>query len=464
MPSFIFRRFAIVVVAAVAWMASPTILCAADADTNDAEAPQPLTIGSPAPALDVEHWISDGEGRFEPITDFESDRVYVVEFWATWCGPCIASMPHLVELQKEFADRQVQVISISDEDMETVDAFLKRPYTARKAAATKTAEADDDGDEDGGEDEKKEVAATVEPSTYGELTSAYCLTTDPDRSVFTSYMKAAAQNGIPTSFIVGKSGLVEWIGHPMRMDEPLLQVVDGTWDRDEFAEEFKREQMFDLMIASIMKKYRAGEMELALEEIEAGIVAAGDDAKSISRLQIYEEQLRMMMIKKKIAADDFAEAKRLLEIHSANMNDQTVNSVLTDLMKRHVQKSNYDEAANVLADIQGRSTSTPSTLNQIAWEIYELKLEDDQIPDSFLDAAVDMVNQSLEAEPNNGSMLDTLAHLEHVRGNLDRAIEVQTKAIANADNPSPGMAEFLKQIQAEKMDESADESADKTAE
>ena len=38
--------------------------------------------------------------------------IMVVEFWATWCGPCRTSIPHLIELQKKFKD--VMFVGISD--------------------------------------------------------------------------------------------------------------------------------------------------------------------------------------------------------------------------------------------------------------------------------------------------------------------------------------------------------------
>ena len=141
-------------------------------------------IGSEAPSIEISNWVSNGDGKFEEITDFKSGNVYVVEFWATWCPPCIAAMPHISELQTKFEDKGVQIISVSDESLAKVEKFLEKKVRGK----------DDE--------------------TYGELTANYCLTCDKDRSVHTSYLRAAGETGIPTAFIVGKTGEIEWIGHP----------------------------------------------------------------------------------------------------------------------------------------------------------------------------------------------------------------------------------------------------------
>ena len=61
-----------------------------------------LKIGSEAPDLAIEHWLQDGNGFFKPVTQFEKGKVYVVEFWATWCPACISSLPTFQRLTQKI--------------------------------------------------------------------------------------------------------------------------------------------------------------------------------------------------------------------------------------------------------------------------------------------------------------------------------------------------------------------------
>ena len=74
-------------------------------------------LNESAPELIVEKWLSDApetEGKF-----------VLIDFWATWCGPCRAAIPHMNEFSKKFSDDLV-VIGLSDEKEDTV-AAMKEP-------------------------------------------------------------------------------------------------------------------------------------------------------------------------------------------------------------------------------------------------------------------------------------------------------------------------------------------------
>lgn len=344
-----------------------------------------LTIGSKAPALDVEHWVQNGNGKFKPVTKFESGKVYVVEFWATWCGPCIASMPHLAETQKEYAEKGVQLISISDEDLETVETFLKREIA-------------------GGEQSKDE------PKTYRDLTSAYCLTTDPDGSSQKDYMEAAKQNGIPTAFIVGKKGEIEWIGHPMEMDEPLKSVVEDKWDRAAYIAEFKAAQEAQIQMQKLFGLLNGGKMDEALKMLDELIEKTG---KGQNKTQFQMIKLQVML----------------------------------------QQEDKKEEVAAFAKTVLDSAAEDPMMINQLCWAFVEMteagRLDNTELLKNALTATAAAAEKA-EAE-SKGAILDTLAHLYHLTGDLDKAIETQKKAVEAAGEEMKAELEaYLKKLEEEK--------------
>ena len=340
---------------------------------------QDLSVGDKAPAIDIEHWVSDGNGRFGKVSEFEEGNVYVVEFWATWCGPCIASMPHIVEVQNKYAESGVQVISVSDEDLETVEEFLGKDVR--------------------GED-----------MTYAELTSAYCLTTDPDESVYEDYMLAAGQNGIPTAFIVGKSGEVEWIGHPMEMDEPLDMIVSDSWDREEW-----------------MKK------QAAAEEAQAAIMNL------------------IQKIGPMVNEGEFEEALDVLDEEMAGTDNEELKGILKQVRFSILMESGGEELVGAFNEMVEENKEDAMMLNQISWAIVEKHMAGGEVSDDMINAATAAAELAVEQEPEDGAILDTLAHLLHMQGNLDRAIEVQEKAVEYAgDEFGSDLSDYLDELKAEK--------------
>ena len=208
--------------AALALCAGSTAYAQDYAPTEDAKVQdaKKRKMGDTAPPIDIAHWI-----KGKKIDEFETGKVYVVEFWATWCSPCRASMPHLSKLQEQYTDYDVTFIGVSDEDLQTVISFLFK-------------------------EDKKDGKINNDRTQY-------TLTTDPDESVKNDYFRAAGQTGIPSAFIIGKDTKVEWIGHPMEMDEPLEAVVKDTWDRDAFKIKFQDDRRAQEILMKRQKQFAA---------------------------------------------------------------------------------------------------------------------------------------------------------------------------------------------------------------
>ncbi len=348
-----------------------------------------LTIGSPAPALDVEYWLNKDQDKFPPLKKFEAGKVYVVEFWATWCGPCVASMPHLAELQTKLAGKGVRIISISDEDLETVEKFLEREV--RQTVDTKP-------------------DAKVE--TYGELTSAYNLTTDPDQSSYHDYMEAAAQNGIPTAFIVGKDAKIEWIGHPMEMEGPLDAVIDGKWDRTAFAAELKAQQEAEMTMQDIYASLQKRDFEAAVKKIDAAVAAKPDDVT-----------LGMLKFQVLIASEK------------------------------------ADAAAEQLHKLFQGAGDKPEVVNMIAWNIYEMASQGRIAKGALVDHALAATEKALAktAGEDKASMFDTMDHLQIINDNLHKAIELETTAVKlSGDRDREFIEGFLKELKELKADQAGE--------
>jgi thiol-disulfide isomerase/thioredoxin len=197
---------------------------------------QGLRIGDPAPKLEVKFFV-----KGEPVKAFEPGKNYVVEFWATWCGPCIVSIPHLTELQKKYPD--VTFIGVSIE----AKYDLVKPFVDKKGEAMS-------------------YRVAVDDVPQGKK--------DWEGAMGVSWLAAAEQDGIPAAFIVNKEGKIAWVGHPMEMDKPLEMVANGKWNIKVAADEQRREREQrnpgQKLLGTIEDAQRSGnakELLSALEEL-----------------------------------------------------------------------------------------------------------------------------------------------------------------------------------------------------
>lgn len=130
--------------------------------------------GRKAPDITAEQWhtgIPKTEGK-----------VIVVEFWATWCGPCIKNMPHLNKLAKAFKD-SVVIVGMSDEPAQKVANFVRSRGLS------------------------------------------YVIGSDTQRRLF----RFANPAGIPHAWVQSPDGIVRWQGHPAGLTEEVLeQIVEAS--------------------------------------------------------------------------------------------------------------------------------------------------------------------------------------------------------------------------------------------
>jgi thiol-disulfide isomerase/thioredoxin len=365
-----------------------------------------MTIGDKAPPIEIAHWL-----RGEPLEGFEEGKVYVLEFWATWCGPCRASMPHLTELQEKYKDYDVTIIGVSDEPLSTVVDFL----------------------------------CTTDPKAeslwYEKI--HYTLATDPDESVKKDYFRAAGQRGIPCSFIIGKDTHVEWIGHPMSMDGPLEDIVHDRWDRATFHSTWEAQQAKRRLTRDISQARRDQDWKLALELIDK---ALADDEHDIDLLT----QKYQVLLAQNRGEEAEAVADELLVGFDAVIEEHPDRPYLR-VQKFHfllLELNRPDDAYALGGDLVKHFGDDANMLNSIAWTI----VDDARVQKRDLDLAMKAAQRANElTKSQDAAILDTLARVHYEKGEFEMALKWQQEAVEHAGEGAmaDGIRETLQRYKAE---------------
>jgi len=336
------------------WILAAMMVGLAGAALAAEQTPVTLKVGDPAPKLQTGEWVQG-----EPVKAFEPNKAYIVEFWATWCGPCRTSIPHLNELWEKYKDKGLIVIGqdVWEQKEEEVPKFVKQmgeKMTYRVAL-----------DDKQGSDKGK-MAET--------------------------WMMAAGQRGIPAAFLVDKKGRIAWIGHPMQLKEATIdRVLAGTFDVEKEAAAYEQRQKNE---AALQQLQRTFGQSMAKQEWDKAETALADMEKLLpegDRGFINMTRFRLQLNKK-----DYAAAMKTAAKASEAYED---NAMLQ---------------------------------NELAWAMVTAK----GVPkdDLDLELAEKIANRgNTAAKGKDPAILDTLARVLFMKGEKQKAIATQEKAISLAD-------------------------------
>jgi thiol-disulfide isomerase/thioredoxin len=339
--------------------------------------PEKLAVGDASPGLHIAKWV-----KGDPVEDTLKGKVHVVEFWATWCGPCRVGMPHISSLQEEYAD-DVTFVGVTRENEAKVTDFLQKSFTDVTDFLQKSSP---DG----------RTKSSPDGRTWDEVIG-YRLAIDDRAWTHNAYMRAAGQSGIPCAFVVGRDGVVEWIGHPARIDEPLKKIVEGTWDREAAIAEAEKQQRMKEFQGQINALARSKDWDGALEvlaELEEEI----------------GESLDLLNVRMRI-------------LQSAGREE---------------------EVSQVRAEIVETAWDDANALNEFAWRTATARGATD------LQLALKAATRASELRKDqDAAVLDTVARCHYELGQLDEAIKWQSLAVQH--NGGDGrIAATLKRYQKEK--------------
>ena len=88
---------------------------------------------TPSPSPPAKIKLPQGEGKdLQALIDAHKGEVVFVDFWATWCGPCVEGFPHTVELSQKYKGQGLATIAVSFDELK--DEAKVRQFLADKGA------------------------------------------------------------------------------------------------------------------------------------------------------------------------------------------------------------------------------------------------------------------------------------------------------------------------------------------
>ena len=371
-------------------------------------------LGDPAAELQIKKWV-----KGEPVKLDDDKKIYVVEFWATWCPPCRTSIPHLTEVQNRFKDKGVVIIGISDEPENTVSKFVDQ------------------------------MGSKMD----------YRVAIDDGRKTSAGYMGAYGVNGIPHAFIV-KDQKVIWEGHPMAgLDKTLEQIVAGEYDIESAKTQSRLASLMDQFREAVAKGEEAEADKVAAEikKLAASsptLLPAGAFNPEMEKKNVQRQMLSRQFYQA-LASDNQEEAEKIekqLKAIDPEMDLEEIrrhagfSKIANEYFKLVTTGGYKTEAKKLGSQLAERTKGDAQLGNQLAWAL----LTEERIQEKDLALATQIAKQAGEdSKWEDPQILDTYARALFETGKKSEAVEYQKKAIAKAsdDEVKQQLEETLRKYQ-----------------
>lgn len=347
------------------YIVSPLGLAEAPADSF-------LNAGDPAPKFQPLSFVQG-----EPVKELEPGKTYLIEFWATWCGPCIASIPRLNEISEKFKEKGLIVIgqNVREQDTSKVPDFVQRKGVNYRIAL----------------DNSNKMAKT--------------------------WLEAAKAPGIPTSFLINKDGKIAWIGHPSRLKDQLIeQILAGSFNIAQFAAQRKDSLSETLKEQQKTLKDSAAKQAKALAERKEVAVLANSMQQQMAKGQWDLAQSTLAQI---------LETPFAKNAHQEEKEDFNSLQFIVLVGKGDLRAA-ADFSLKKFAEDEGLTTLDNA---------YLLLLEPNP-PQAAIEAAEKIASHESFGDKNS-VCFHILARAAFMRGDKGKALELQQKAIDCATKEDP---------------------------
>ena len=327
-----------------------------------------LKVGDPAPATRPESMLQGAA-----VKDFKKGEVYVFECWASWCGPCIAAIPHLDELHRKMGKKGIVITGVNVWESE------------RDAASAQRA--------------KDFLKSQGEKMSYRVALGGKAFIKD--------WLEAAEVNGIPHAFVVAE-GKIAWTGHPGQLTAEMLgDILTGT----PLA-----------AVAPIADKIP--QRRLSKPAAPAGTAPNDPEmAAAQAKLDALSEAMR---------ARDWEAAEKALPAAAGVLPKQEGQELRESIEAQiGMARGNPAKFYAQLQKVADEEFDDPEALNEIAWRLLTMKAFAKN-PNLVLaeKCAVQSVKLTKEEHPDK---LDTLARLRWLQGKKEEAIRLQIKSVDKAE-------------------------------